>query len=148
MPDLRTVRTFRRPLPFGGCVAQATHAVLFFWGNARIRWAAGNACVALGRHTLRSLPPAVIPAQAGILAEFCNSLFLQELLNSRKDSRLRGNDGIKVLAVPKLRFQTAFCMARPRVWLRQTPYVWLGMNWKGRLKNGFQTASVGLWLVP
>ena len=35
----------------------------------------------------------VIPAQAGILVGFGNRLFLQKLSSSRKDSRLRGNDG-------------------------------------------------------
>ncbi|EGF12165.1 hypothetical protein HMPREF9123_0145 [Neisseria bacilliformis ATCC BAA-1200] len=54
----------------------------------------------LGRHTLRRPCPTVIPAQAGILADTDNRLFLQNLSNAKKDSRLRGNDETRVFRRP------------------------------------------------
>jgi len=52
-------------------------------------------------------PPAVIPAQAGIFSTARQFLKKQTVAKPDQDSRLRGNDGIEVLAAPKLRFQTA-----------------------------------------
>ncbi|EGF10418.1 hypothetical protein HMPREF9123_1872, partial [Neisseria bacilliformis ATCC BAA-1200] len=42
-----------------------------------------------------------------ILPEFKQYFVFQELFNLHQDSHLRGNDGTRVLAAPKLCFQTA-----------------------------------------